>query len=160
MIEEIEGEAAAPPPAADYSAAPTPPVRKPWPVLLAQALRTGHFINAQIALVGAVECKVPDPATVLTIGGRWQVTHRDLRAARAGLSPAQQDLVRRYAQRDDELRERRDESGKTFYEPVPPPMRDGEPEAFGALWSLLHQAQALTRLPPRPQPPTESNTDQ
>ena len=146
--------------APDYSTPRPPPIRRAWPVLLAQALRTGRYVNAQVALVGAVECRVPDPTTVLTIGDRWQVTHRDLRATRARLSPAQQQLVQQYVQRDDELRERRDQDNRRVYAPVPPAMRDGEPEAFQKLWSLLHQAQVLTRLPPRPRPPTEPDTDQ
>lgn len=160
MIEEIEGEATTPPPAADYSAAPTPPSRKPWPVLLAQAMRTGHFINAQVALVGTVECKVPGPDTILTIGDRWQVKHSDLRRVRAQLSAGQQDAVRDYIQRDDVLERFTDKDGRAQYTHVAPPLAPGELAALQKFWSLLHQAQALTRLPPRPQPPTQPDTAQ
>lgn len=153
-----EGEAATPPPPADYSAPPTPHVRKPWPVLLAQAMRTGRYVNAQQALVGAVACRVPDPDTLLTIGGRWQVTHKRLRAVRRELSAPQQTLIRAYLERDDTLMPRQDEDQRTYYVAVPPEMRDGEPEAFAALWRALHAQGVLERLPPRPSTDNQEST--
>lgn len=148
LNQEPEGEAAAPPPPAiDYSAPPPIPVRKPWPVLLAQAMRTGRYLNAQVALVGAVECRSPDPVTVLTIGGRWQVTHRQLRTARAGLPEAQQAQLVSYLLRDDVLVRGLDQDGREHYQAHAPTMDQDEEAAFSALWRALRGGGVLERLP-------------
>lgn len=130
-------------------------------MLLAQAMRTSRYLNAQVALVGAVECRSPDPVTVLTIGGRWQVTHRQLRAARAGLSDAQQEQLTCYLLRDDVLVKGLDKDGREHYQAHAPTMDQDEEAAFSALWRALRGSGVLERLPTcawvsdaTPSPPT------
>lgn len=145
-IKQKGGGAAPPPSAVDYSAVPPAPVRRPWPVLLAQAMRTGRYLNAQVALVGAVECRSPDPVTVLTIGGRWQVTHRQLRTVRAGLPEAQQAQLTSYLLRDDVLVKDLDKDGREYYQAHAPTMDADEEAAFSALWRALRGSGVLDRL--------------
>ncbi|MGM9319809.1 hypothetical protein [Deinococcus aquaticus] len=136
-----------PPSPVDYTAPASIPVRKPWPVLLAQAMRTGIFVHAQVALVGAVECRSPDPVTVLRVGGHWQVTHRQLRAARAALPSGQQEQLTCYLLRDDVLVRGLDKDGREHYQAHMPTMEPEEEAAFSALWRALRGSGVLERLP-------------
>lgn len=139
-------------------AVPEPPAahdqRRDYPILLAQRMRESRWVNAQVLLVGQVECYSPDPLTLLNVGNRYEVNHRDVRAARAALSPPDREHVLAYLLREDELVKRQDEDGNWYWKPVPPPMRDEEAQAFRALWRLLAARGALHGLtrPPRPKP--------
>jgi hypothetical protein len=120
--------------------------------MLAQRMREDRWQNAQVALVGKVECRVPDPVSVLNVGGFWEVGNRHMRAARAALTEAQQGHVMAYLLRPDEYTEHTDEDGRRFWKPRPPAMRDDEASAFRALWRHLHRLGGLTRTAPRPRP--------
>lgn len=128
--------------------------------MLAQRMRASNWVNAQVQLVGKVECETPDPVTVLNILGVYEVNNRDMRAARAALTPAQREKVLAYLLRHDQLveRENKDKDGRVsrYWAPVPPAMQDDEREAFAALWRRLSRMGALRRLTPRPKPKPES----
>lgn len=109
-------------------------------MLLAQRMRESRWVNAQVLLVGQVECRSLDPLTVLNVGGRYEVNHRQVRAARAALTPAEQGHLLAYLHRQDELVQRQDEDGRWYLRPVPPPMREEEERAFRALWRQLDVA--------------------
>lgn len=158
MNQEPQGEAATPPPEpVDYTATPPAATSKPWPILLAQAMRGGTYVNAQVALVGTVECRSPDPTTLLRIGGRWQVTHRALRSARAALSDVQQAQITAYVQRDARIITERTADGTLSARSIPPEMQDGEPVAFAALWRELRRRHVMSRCAPRQH---EGDTDE
>lgn len=106
-------------------------------MLLAQRMRESRWINAQVLLVGQVECYSPDPLTMLNVGGRYELNHRQVRAARALLIPAERGHLLAYLERQDELVRCQDEDGRWYFRPIPPPMRDEEEAAWRALWRVL-----------------------
>ncbi|GBF05860.1 hypothetical protein DAERI_060120 [Deinococcus aerius] len=133
-----------------------PPPRRDWPVMLAQRMRASNWVNAQVQLVGTVETYNPDPLSLLNILGVYEVDNRSLRLARmVFLTEGERERVMAYLLRHDELVEQTDQEGRRFWKPVPPAMRDGEREAFAALWRGLAKMGALRRLPPRPKPDSE-----
>lgn len=140
------GEADAPPPQpVDHTHAPRVPVRKNWPVLLGQAMRTGTWVIAQVQLVGAVECRVPSPSTVLTVGGRWQVSGSSLRMARAALVTHQREQIMNYLMREDQVVEVEIEGVKQW-RAYPPAMHQEEEEAFEKLWRRLREMNGRWRI--------------
>lgn len=129
----------------DYTHTPTAPVRRDWAVLLGQAMRSGKWVIAQVQLVGAVECRVPSPATVLTVGGRWQVSDAHLRAARASLIGYDRDQIMNYLMRADEVVKVEIE-GVEQWRTYPPPLHPDEVTAFGHLWKRLKTMDGLSRV--------------
>lgn len=127
-------------------------LRRDWGVHLGQRLRVAAWVPGQVDLVGAMECRTPDPLYVLDIGGRYQVDHRAVRRARLGLSLAQQAAMTQYEMREDDFVKCADEDGRAYYKPRAPEMRDDEADAYRALWRALWDAGALRRLEHRTKP--------
>lgn len=138
-MKEQQGEAATPPPVAVD-------LRRDWGVHLGQRLRKAEWLPGQVDLVGAMECRTPDPLYVLYIGGRYQVDHRAVRRARLSLSLRQQAAMTLYQEREDDYVKLVDEDGRAYYKPRAPEMRDDEADAYRALWRALWDAGALRRL--------------
>lgn len=120
-----------------------------YPIVLAQRMRDANWISPQVLLLGRIECRSPDPLTVLNIGGRYEVGHRALRAARAALTGREQHAIRAYLLRPDEYRDAQDQDGRWYLRAIPPAMREEEEAAFRRLWYVLAEAGALVR-PSRP----------
>lgn len=121
-------------------------LRRDWGVHLGQRLREANWTPGQVDLVGAMECRTPDPLYVLNIGGRYQVDHRAVRRARLGLSLSQQAAMTLYQERQDEYVKCEDEDGRAYWKARAPEMRDDEADAYRALWRALWDAGALRRL--------------
>ncbi|WP_155300166.1 hypothetical protein [Deinococcus kurensis] len=158
MNQDPQGEAATPPPVPlDYTHAPETRAQRSWPILLAQAMRKGTWVIAQVQLVGAVECRVPSPSTVLRVGDRWQVTDSGMRVARAALTDADREQVMNYLLREDVV-VKVEVEGREQYRAHAPALLADELAAFTRLWTQLRQSRTMLRLPPRPTP-GDSNGD-
>ena len=142
-----------PPPAPEPPPA-TEDTKRDWPILLGQRLRDSDWVSPQVLLLGRIECRSPDPLTVLDIGGRYEINHRDLRAARRQLSEPEQVVVTAYLHRPSVYVESTGVDGSPFRREVPPPMTPEEELAYRHLWAVLAGMNALHR--PTLQPKKES----
>lgn len=115
-------------------------------------MRESKWVNAQLALVGHIECRSPDPLNILNVGNRYETNHRAVRAARRSLTRREQDAITDYLTREDELVRHQDEEGNWHWRAIAPPMRDEEAAAFRHLWRVLADSGSLTRFAPRPKP--------
>lgn len=138
----MQGEAETPPPPALRDTA------RDWPGQLLQALRLGRWRIGQVDLVGKVECRTPDPIRLLMIGGRYEITDRELQAALGVIGEDDAATIRRCLHRDISY----SVQGGTYVSHAPT-FSPSELQLFDQLWQVLAENGWLRRLPP---PPTDT----
>ena len=122
------------------SGPPSSAGRLDYPLLLAHALRRSDWRSPQLILLGKVVCRSPDPLTVTRVG-RWEVWHREVRAAILNLPEGPQRAIWSYLRRDPVLEVR---AGQLVSLPVP--IGPEEVTAFEVLWRALVAGNCLHRL--------------
>lgn len=117
---------------APFSAAPSPPRRRDWPMLLATALRESHWVVANVTLDGKLYSKL-DALRLLTVGGRYEISHRKLREAMLLMPEDDLKAIRSHLHQLDHW----EIDGLGKWHSVPPPMSKEAAAGFERLWELL-----------------------